>query len=331
MNRAGAALLTGLVAGGVLSACATAGRLHGGVLNQVMGGDPAAARALINAARSDAKLVASLTQELTPENEYYVGRTVAVRVLDTFDYRYRTGDYPAASGASPADLRESSLTEYVNQIGLVLADAALERADRKGDRPAPLAGWHFVVVESELVNAYAAPGGFIFVTIGALKAARSEDELACVLAHEVAHVARGHALKIVKQSRWADVPAAWLHSSESLSPEDKRKLQMLFDGMIGDILDALLVKGYSRESEAEADALGAQIARAAGYDPRALIGFLATVRDRGEGRASGPADSHGSPAERIEHLRALPTLATGEQAPVPARARRFAVATRLLR
>ncbi len=328
MSRAAAILLIGAS----VSACATLGNLGSGKFDQAIHGNPDAMKDVVGGLGDDAKPIASLMEELTPENEYYVGRTVAVRVLDGFEYRYRSDDYPAAPGsASPSNLRESSLTEYVSQVGLVLADAALERADRKGDRPAPLAGWHFVVVESEVLNAFAAPGGFIFVTTGTLQAARSEDELACVLAHEVAHVVRGHALGSVKRSRWANVPAQWLKVSGSLGPQEKEALQKLFDGTIGDVMDTVLVKGYSQESEYEADALGAQIAQAAGYDPRALVRFLMTVRERGEGGAGGAKATHGSPAERIDRLRALPVLASVEVAPVPARARRFAAATRPLR
>ena len=304
----------------VLGGCATLQAVRSGDFERAARGDLSAVGNVAKAVGTDAKPIVDLLQELTPENEYYVGRTVAVRVLDNFEYRYRTQDYPA--GLARGELRAASLTEYLNQIGLVLADAALERADRKGDRPAPLAGFHVVVVESEQPNAFAAPGGFIFVTTGTLKAARTEDELACVLAHEVAHVVRGHALGSVQRSRWANVPAEWLKSSKDLTPEQRGALQKMFEGTIGDILDALLVKGYSRDTEYEADALGAKIAQAAGYDPNGLVSFLATVKSRGEGGAGGAKASHGSPAERIARLRTLPVLASGKNAG-GARAQRF--------
>jgi predicted Zn-dependent protease len=322
-----AATLSFLVA--VLGGCATLQAVRSGDFERATRGDLSAVGNVAKAVGTDAKPIVDLLQELTPENEYYVGRTVAVRVLGNFEYRYRTQDYPAGPGAAGGELRAASLTEYLNQISLVLADAALERADRKGDRPAPLAGFHVVVVESEQLNAFAAPGGFIFVTTGTLKAAHSEDELACVLAHEVAHVVRGHALGSVQRSRWANVPAEWLKSSKDLTPEQRGALQKMFEGTIGDILDALLVKGYSRDTEYEADALGAKIAQAAGYDPNALVSFLATVKSRGEGGAGGAKASHGSPAERIERLRTLPVLASAKNVG-GARAQRFGQMARLL-
>ncbi len=308
--------------------CATLQAVRGGDLERAARGDLSSAGNVAKAVGTDARPIVDLLQELTPENEYYVGRTVAVRVLDNFEYRYRTEDYP--TGPARGELRAASLTEYLNQIGLLLADAALERADRKGDRPAPLAGFHVVVVESEQLNAFAAPGGFIFVTTGTLKAVRSEDELACVLAHEVAHVVRGHALGSVQRSRWANVPAQWLKSSNDLTPEQRAALQKMFEGTIGDILDALLVKGYSRDTEYEADALGAKIAQAAGYDPNALVSFLATVKSRGEGGAGGAKASHGSPGERIGRLRPLPVMASARNEG-GTRAQRFGVMARLLR
>ena len=68
-----------------------------------------------------------------------------------------------------------------------------------------------MVVEDDTINAFAAPGGWIFVTSAAVKAAKSEDQLAALLAHEVAHVIRGHALGSIKKSRWAGVRVANLH------------------------------------------------------------------------------------------------------------------------
>ena len=136
-----------------------------------------------------------------------MGRAVATNILAKHDYRYLDSNSSGRLGGA---------TEYMNQIGTVIVASALGTS-RPGDRPAPLAGWHFVIVESDSVNAFAAPGGFVFVSLAALKLAHSEDELAFVLAHEVAHVVRGHALGTIKKARYAEISKDALQTSGALS------------------------------------------------------------------------------------------------------------------
>ncbi len=226
------------------------------------------------------KSIQSLSDEMTPEQEYFVGRSIATNILAKNQYRYLTKEAIARG-------KLEGITAYVNQVGGLVAAAAQEKT-RKGDRPAPLAGWHFVVVDSPEINAYASPGGYIFVTTGALKTARSEDELAGILGHEVAHVMRGHALGNIKQSRYANVGSEALQAagSATLTPQQVEQLNGLMEGMIDDTLEAIFVKGYSRDTEFEADKLGVELAAAAGYDPGGMGRFLdnlASVQDTGKG------------------------------------------------
>lgn len=268
------------------------------------------------------KNIQDARKDLTPENEYYIGRSVATNVLARSDYKYLDKKELLAG-------RLTGVTEYVNRVGQIVAAAAMETT-RDGDRPAPLAGWHFVVLEDETINGVSAPGGYVFITRGAVEAAGSEDELAALLAHEVAHVLRGHAIGSIKKSRWAGVTKQALDSSVTLDQQALGSLTEVFDGAMDDMLDSLLVKGYSRDTEFEADDLGLQIMTRAGYDPRALVRYLQTL-ERTQGAGSGGfSATHPKASDRIaeigERLAKVPAVT------VPtARTERFMAATAAVR
>src|SRR6185436_514659 len=111
--------------------------------------------------------------KLTESQEYYVGRGVAANAMFDGMGRY-IGLYD----------KDANLEEYVAMVGLSVA--------MESDRPDTFKGYRFGVMASNDINAFAAPGGFIFVTTGALKLMENEDELAGVLSHEIAHVNLRH-------------------------------------------------------------------------------------------------------------------------------------------
>jgi predicted Zn-dependent protease len=246
-------------------------------------------------------------KDLTPENEYYVGRSVATNILAKADYKYLDKE-SIQSG------KLEGLTAYVNRVGNLLAMSALE-THRDGDREAPIAGWHFIVVDSPQINAWAAPGGYIFVTNKTIMTAKSEDELACVLAHEVAHVVRGHALGSIKKSRFAGIGKNLLKSSVQIEGPGLDKLKQAFDGAMDDMMDALLVKGYDRDTEYEADRVGVEIAARAGYDPSAMTRFLTTLKAQQKTGSGGFFATHPKAEDRIAKL-ADPIKKAGGARPV---------------
>ena len=256
-------------------------------------------------------------KDLTPENEYYVGRAVATNILARGNYKYRD-----ASGFQSGKL--AGMTAYVNAVGSVVANAALE-VPHDGDREAPIAGWHFVVLEDRTINAFAAPGGYVFVTAGAIEKAGSEDELAAILAHEVAHVRRGHALGSIKKSRFAGVFKEMLDSSVELDAQALGKLTEVFDGAMDDMTDALLVKGYSRDTEYEADAVGLEIMIKAGYDPKAFVSYLGKLKATQATGSGGFTATHPKAADRIAKLEAKVKVAPAVTIP-KARTTRFKAA-----
>lgn len=261
-------------------------------------------------------------KDLTPENEYYVGRSVATNLLARANYKYIDADAFASGELGPT-------TAYVNQVGNVIAAAAMETT-RKGDRPSPIAGWHFVILDDDVINAVSAPGGYIMVNKGLIMAAKNEDQLAAVLAHEVAHVVRGHALGSIKKSRWANVGKEFLDSSVELDQQALGDLTHVFEGAMDDMIDSLTVKGYSRDTEYEADRVGLQIMAKAGYNPQAFLDLLVTLdKVLPKTGTTGFSATHPKPADRIAKLK--PMVAKLKKVAVPeARTARFAAAVAVL-
>jgi len=235
-------------------------------------------------------------KDLTPENEYYVGRSVATNLLSRAQYRYvDASDFQAG--------QLGKTTAYVNAVGNVLAAAAMGQP-RKDDRPSPIAGWHFVIVDDDTINAFAASGGFILVNKGLIKTAKSEDELAAVLAHEIAHTVRGHAIGSIKKARMAGVYKEMLDSTVQLDEQQLGTLTKAFEGAMDDMIDSMVVKGYSRDTEFEADRVGLRIMADAGYDPQAFIKLLEHLAKTQPSHGGGFSATHPSPGDRIAKLKA---------------------------
>lgn len=241
--------------------------------------------------------------EISESEEYYIGRAVAAQVLT----RYKP-------------LNDPGLNAYAQKVLQAVALAS--------DRPATYKGYHVQVLDSGEVNAFAAPGGFIFVTRGMLELVRSEDELAGVLAHEVAHVAKKHGLKTIQTSRLTSAfTILGAEAAKSYTPQQVSQLTSAFEGAVDDVVNKLVVNGYSRDKEYEADRFGAQYAKAANYDPGALKGFLARMEKAEGAGGGGMFKTHPSPAKRESELGAL--------APAPGykrsseRGRRFTEAVQL--
>jgi predicted Zn-dependent protease len=165
-------------------------------------------------------------------------------------------------GAAPL-VQNEKLQAYVNQVGLWLA-MQTERPDLP---------WRFGVMDSDSVNAFAAPGGYVFITRGLLLRMRNEAELAGVLAHEIGHVLKRHHLvaiqKNAKTGLAANLMSIAVDNSSGGYGEWKKKA-------IGASTE-LYARGLDKEDEFEADRLGVVIAARAGYDPYGLPSVLQTL------------------------------------------------------
>jgi outer membrane protein OmpA-like peptidoglycan-associated protein len=172
-------------------------------------------------------------------------------------------------GKRYAVLRNPALTRYVSMVG----NAVAMHSDRPDLR------YYFAVLDTDEVNAFATPGGFVFVTRGTLRHVRDEAGLAGVLGHEVAHIALYHGVKAIKAGKQKDL--AMFAVREGVA----HTKAAAFRGAIGTTADffseQVILKGYSREQEAEADRLGQEYAGRAGYDPAGLRDFLSALIERG--------------------------------------------------
>ena len=215
--------------------------------------------------------------DLTPQEEYYLGRAVAARIL---------GEYRALGG-------DDDRTRYLNTLGQVLA--------RASSRPETFGGWHFLLLDTDEVNAFAAPGGLVFVTRGLYATCSTEEQLAAVLAHEVSHVTLRHGLGAIKNERLTE--AFTIIGTTAVKEYSSGQLQQLttaFEGSINDIANRMIVSGYSQGQEYAADAEAARVAWRAGYDPAGLTEFLAALREKGkQGATKGFFSTHPPPGERL--------------------------------
>ena len=175
------------------------------------------------------------------DDEIQIGRQVAGNLL----------------GASPL-VKDAKLQHYVNQVGRWVA-AQSER---------PNLPWQFGVIDSTDINAFSAPGGYVFITKGLYNKLNSESELAGVLGHEIAHVVRKHQLKILQQSQLIGLGA------DALGREVKG--QDAIQNLIGSGAE-IMSRKLDKNAEFEADRMGMVLAARAGYDAYGLPTVLEEI------------------------------------------------------
>jgi beta-barrel assembly-enhancing protease len=224
-----------------------------------------------NKAVESVKNVNKAVREPSEAEEIALGQDVASRLL----------------GAAPL-VADPALQRYVNRVGRWLA-VQTERPDLP---------WQFGVLDSPNVNAFATPGGTIFITRGLLERMRNEAELAGVLGHEVAHVLRKHHLKAIQKG----AQTALAGDALSIALQD-RGGRANRDKLISFGAE-MYSRGLDKSDELEADRLGVVIAARAGYDAYGLPSVLQTLQ------AMNPQDSglalmfktHPAPGERLDAL-----------------------------
>src|SRR5215207_8588134 len=186
-------------------------------------------------------------------------------------------------------LRDSYVDNYVEQVGRRLVAAI------PADFQQPAFRYSFDVVDARDINAFALPGGPMYVNRGMIEAAHTEGEMAGVMAHEISHV-------------------ALRHGTAQASKGQKYSILGGIAGIAGTILGgpgvgqlaqapfAVYLLKFSREYETEADLLGAQIMADAGYDPRDLANMFRTIEAQGGGSSGGFLSSHPSPNDRYARI-----------------------------
>lgn len=235
----------------------------------------------------------STEDELAGEIE--LGRKMAAQIL----------------GANPT-FNNETVINYLNGLAQVIAESGLSS-------PRP---FRIAVLNSEKVNAFACPGGYIFITRGALRSTANEAQLAALIGHEIVHISKRHLVstlqkKITKggnknsqQAKDDDYLKARRRVRPDSSGETSPLAQILGPKGVGltllqastEALDSLLKGGLEREFELEADALGQQISAAGGYESRSLISLLTVLKSANQAGRNSLSSTHPPYEIRINHL-----------------------------
>ncbi len=230
----------------------------------------------INTALSVNDNLGTVRTSFTEEEEYYLGRGVAAMVFS----KYRP-------------LNNSSLNAYVNKVGLIVAGVS--------ERPEAFNGYHFMVLDTNEVNAFAAPGGFVFITKGLLKATPDEDALGAVLAHEVGHVVLEHGINAITQANLAQAfMIIGKEAANTYTPGDLRILTKTFGDSVSGVFETVLTKGYSRSQEYDADEMAVELAVKAGYNSNGLANVLHKLES--QKGSDGWYSTHPSPSDRLDEV-----------------------------
>jgi predicted Zn-dependent protease len=218
------------------------------------------------------KKAVQANKEITEPEEVEIGSGIASNLL----------------GAAPL-VNNPDLQRYVNHVGMWLASQT-ERANLK---------WKFAVIDSPNINAFAMPGGYVFITKGLFDHLRSEAELAGVLGHEISHVLRKHHLKAIQGSMGREALGDLAQAvADQKGTQGSQNLSKVFRAGT-----ELYARGLDKGDEFEADRMGVVIAARGGYNPYGLVGVLQTLNEApNDGNLALMFKTHPSPADRLDQL-----------------------------
>lgn len=218
----------------------------------------------VNQAKSLSDQIKDLV--ITDEEERQMGAQISARLREKYGV-----------------VQSAAVHKYVALTGRVIAGASTR----------PNLGWTFVVLDTDGVNAFAAPGGYIHVTRGALALMQDESELAGVLGHEIVHVTEKHTINAIKKSKVQGAAAQAVTRSDVL------------EYLIDRAYENLLENQYDRGDENSSDQVGIRLASRAGYAPSGLGAFLTRLSERNKDlkEPSGVFASHPETRSRIDRLR----------------------------
>ena len=250
------------------------------------------------------------SEEITPENEYYIGRSVAAAI---------TTQYAVCKNAP-------QMTAYLNAIcGAITMNSSM---------PYLYKGYCVAVLDTDEINAMATPGGHIFVSRGLIDSCTSEDELAAVIAHEVAHIQLRHSISAIKTSRITGAVAQGVKATAmvgvfaankkleekkgwGLSDEDMAQVleaTASFSDITNEIAEKLVNSGFSKSQEFDADETALSLMADAGYNPVAMIEMLEKIPTGGN---HGWDATHPDPEIRIKKVQSA-LMDMQEEAALPA-------------
>lgn len=206
--------------------------------------------------------------------EIVFGRTLAARILGKYAF-----------------YENEKLNEYVNKIGKGMAQFANR----------PEIEFRFAVIDTDIVNAFAAPGGYIFITRGAMARMADEAELAAVISHEIAHVTEKH---IVKEMNIKGTDSSPVSGFAQVLGGGSGAARAVFSQMVDQAAEILFEKGLKKQDELDSDRVATMTLAVAGYDPTALKRYLNKISGA-EKETKSLTGTHPSFKERIENVDAV--------------------------
>jgi predicted Zn-dependent protease len=192
--------------------------------------------------------IAQSAQGIDYKSEFTIGETLALEGFQRYGL----------------PVKNENLQKYVDTLGNALAKNSIR----------PEIPYYFVVVDTPIYNAFSCPGGIVFISSSLVKGMMDEAELACVLAHEIAHVAHKHAISSVRRAKFFE-GAAKIGTLNMKGDEGKQ-----FRDMVGNLQTVLFDKGLDQGMEYEADESGMDVAYRTGYDPNGLIRVLKMLQQK---------------------------------------------------
>jgi predicted Zn-dependent protease len=206
---------------------------------------------------------------ITDQEEKDLGDQVSLKLRDHF------GVY-----------QNEAVTKYVTLVGTALAQGSKR----------PNYDWKFIVLDTDGVNAYAAPGGIVHITRGLLGLMKNESELAGVLGHEITHVTEKHTVNAIKNSKGISM------AGEQAGGSDLRK--QFIGKMAAAAFNKIFEGEFSQRDESESDKIGVEVANKTGYAPVGLVDVLKKIEERNGSRQdrNGMFASHPAIAERIQNI-----------------------------
>lgn len=243
----------------------------------------------------------NLVKEIEPDQEYYIGRTVAASIIDHYSL-----------------LNSKELNSYLRKVcGAITMNSP---------QPYLYKGYSIAILNTDEINAMATPGGHIFISRALVEACGSEDALAAVIAHEVAHIQLKHSILSIYGNRVGEAVKATskaamenyiqdssnlrkLESSAAALGMDVEKLQSEVEELYAytdSITDTLFTSGFSKVQEYQADELALSLLISAGYDPNAMVDMLQLVEkydsENPDEKGHGWGATHPAPKDRIKKV-----------------------------
>ena len=222
-------------------------------------------------------------KSFTPEEEYYLGRAVAANILAIYKpYKNNT-----------------ALTRYLNLICQTLVI--------NSSQPAIYNGYHVFILDSSQINAFATPGGHIFITKGLIETAKSEDDLAAVIAHEISHIILRHGISMVEDMMALEElnSVAGQAAAFTGGQNEATKRLLSFRSSVSDFCDIMIKSGYSQPQEFAADNSAIALLAASGYDPKGLLEILSVLQKMPQTSKEGFFGTHPTPAQRITNAQGV--------------------------